>query len=78
LDDLNLRAKQEAFSRSLGELKYNQEDGIILIPIAGNLDIGSIELLKSNYNIDKLPTVLINEKQVITSIDELESIESYL
>ena len=72
------KAKQSAFSRFLGELKEKHGDSILLIPIAGDIDFGSIKMLRENYNITILPAVLIDEKFKIESIDELKDIEKYV
>jgi len=76
--EVNIESKQEAFSRYLIELKQEYGNEVILIPIAGSLDVNSIELLKSNYNIEELPSILVNEGNLITEIEDLETIRNYL
>ena len=75
--DQDLRAEQSVFAKKLEEIKQEQGDKLILIPIAGNLDVNSIEYLKFSYNITRLPSVLIDEETKIESIEELSSINSY-
>lgn len=72
--DLNKKAKQAIFSKVLEEIKENYKDKVILIPIAGDLDITSLNLLKSEYNIGELPCVLINEEVKITKLETSEEI----
>ena len=77
-DDPILVVKQRSFSKFLEEIKDKKGSSVVLIPIAGNLNIGSIEFLKSNYGVDSLPAVLVDEKVVATDIEELTNIEDYL
>lgn len=71
-------AKQRVFSKLLGELKEKYGNKIILIPIAADNDLPSIELLIKKYEIEKLPVLLINENISITELDSMEDIEKYL
>jgi len=71
-------SKQDLFSNLLGELKENKGDGLMLIPIAGDNDIPSINLLIKKYNITEFPTILIDEKIKVTNVEEIEDMEKYL
>ena len=77
-DDIGQNAKQKTFSRFLGEVKEEYGNEIILIPIAGNLGSNSVNLLMGTYGVNQLPSVLINENQTVTSIDDLPDIRQYL
>ena len=77
-EDVGIVAKQESFSRFLEELKKEKGEDVILIPIAGNLDINSVNFLKKSYGVGDLPTILIDEEHVITELNELMDIEKYL
>ncbi len=77
-EDMDVKSQQNIFSRKLSELKDTYGNNLILVPMAGNLNLTSIEILKRNYNILQLPTILINDKTRIESIDELETISNYL
>jgi hypothetical protein len=76
---LDLRAKQDVFSRLLGELKQKQGSNILLIPMAADNDISSINTLLNIYNISisELPVVLINGKIKLTDIGNINQLESY-
>ncbi|MEK6919381.1 MAG: hypothetical protein AABW73_05095 [Nanoarchaeota archaeon] len=68
------KAKQSVISNILAETKEELGHKIMLIPIAGDLNVSSIELMKNNYGIKELPSVLIDEKIVVdekTSKEEL-------
>jgi len=71
---LDLKSKQNVFSRLLGELKQKYGEKIFLIPMAADNDISSINILLDRYEIglEDLPVILIDEKIKIT---ELQSVE---
>jgi len=50
---------------------------VMLIPISGDNNLDSVDLLLDKYNIDIFPTILINEEFKIHNINELEEIEKY-
>jgi len=67
-------AKQNAFSKLLREVKESQGNSVILIPIAADMNLTSLDMLLKTYNVTKLPTVLIDEKVKLTELvtaDEL-------
>jgi len=76
---IELRAKQNIFSRLLGELKKKKGDEILLIPIAGNNNVTAVNLILDKYDIQEedLPVILIDEKIKITEIQTVEEIEKY-
>lgn len=76
--ELTQIAKQEAFSRALLEAKENSGESVILIPIAGNLELSSIDLLKKRYEIDTLPLVIIDEETRIDNLESLKELGNYL
>jgi hypothetical protein len=74
-DDVGKRGEQTFYGRMLTDLKNAYPDEILLIPIAANLDIASIELAKENYNIQIIPSIIIDEKKIVsgeTTVEELE------
>ena len=77
-DDSNMLAEQRTFSNYLGEIKKEYSSEIILIPIAGNFELNSINLLMNTYGITRLPSVLIDEKYKVEEINQLENIRNYL
>jgi len=72
------KALQEVYSKMLFQIKQQYGDTIILIPIAGDNNLTSINTLLSNYDIDKLPTILINEKTKITEKISIEDIKKII
>lgn len=69
---------QATFSRFLSDIKEGYGNKIILIPIAGDLDLNSLDLIKESYSINTYPAIIINEKIVIEDLDSLTKIENYL
>ncbi|MCK4552673.1 hypothetical protein KAT80_00525 [Candidatus Pacearchaeota archaeon] len=72
------KAKQKVFSNLLFQIKEEKKAEIMLIPIAADNNIGSINLLLDKYNITELPTILIDEKIKLTAIGGVEDIREHL
>ncbi len=75
---LDQKSRQRFFSNLLGELKSEEKGKVMLIPMAGDLEVGSINLLMDKYGVESLPAILIDEKVVLTDVESLEQIRSYL
>jgi len=77
---LDLRARQNVFSRLLGELKEKRGRDVFLIPIAVNEDVFSIKIILNKYDIseNELPVILIDENIKITDVQTVEELEEYL
>jgi len=76
----DLKAKESVFSKLLGELKEEYGDNMLLIPMAADNNITSIDLLLDIYDItyDDLPLILIDQEIKITEIQNLKEVEKYL
>ncbi|NCO11722.1 hypothetical protein CO038_02240 [Candidatus Pacearchaeota archaeon CG_4_9_14_0_2_um_filter_39_13] len=75
LEDLNVNAEQIFLGRMLEDMKEKNKDKMLLIPIAGNLDLASIDLILKDYGIEELPVILIDEDEIVSDLitfDELE------
>jgi len=71
-------SEQDAISNILRKLKEERGNDIILIPIAGNIGIDIVDLQLNSYNVTYLPSIIIDEKQVLEGFHELDEIKSYL
>lgn len=74
-DDLGKRAVQNSLEKVLSELKIRHPKEILLIPMAGNLGLDSVNMVKKEFGIEELPAIIVDEKQVVRelmSIDEME------
>ncbi len=76
---LELKAKQNVFSKLLTELKDRKGGDILLIPIAADTEASSINMILDRYNISKeeLPLILINREIKITEIQNIEELVKY-
>lgn len=75
--DLQKKSKQAVFSKFLEELKSKYGNEIILIPIARDMNLTSIELLTNNYGVNET-SIIIDESLIITKLKDLKLIEKYL
>ena len=71
-------SEQKFFSNLLNEIKEKYGNDALLIPIAGDNNLISLDLLMKKYNIIELPTILINEDIKMTEVKSMEDIEQYL
>ena len=78
-------AQQKVLSNVLKTVKEDKGNKIILLPIAGDLELykdgpnlRAVELQMRIYNVTNLPSVIINEKIVLEGFQTVEKIESYL
>jgi len=71
-------SKQKFFSGLLRQVKEKYGDSVILIPMAGDNDIPSINLILETYKIKELPIILIDEDTTLTEVNTKEDIEKYL
>jgi len=74
----NTQAKQITFSKVLSDAKTKYGDKIILIPIAYDTGVKSLDLFKKTYDLDKAPIIIINQEDIIKEIPTVEMIEKYL
>ena len=71
-------AQQKMISNILKEIKHKRGNSIVLIPIAGDLNLGIIDLQMKSYNVTSLPSILINEKTVMEGFHSEKEIEKLL
>lgn len=77
-NEVDIRAKQQFYSRLLLDLKLAHKDQILLIPIASDTDLSSISALLQNYNVSESPSIVLNEEDVISEIIALDELEAML
>jgi hypothetical protein len=77
-EEISKKAEQAALSRLLLDMKNNNGNKILLIPIAGNLDLESINVIKNQYKINKLPVLIVDEKVVIRELPTYEELEKLI
>jgi len=79
-NNLDTKAKQNVFSKLLIQIKEEKGDAVLLIPIAADNEISSINLILDGYGIskDQLPMILINGEIKITEIQTSKDILKHL
>lgn len=71
-------SEQKFFSNLLTEIKEKYGNNVLLIPIAGDNNLVSLDLLLKKYEITELPTILIDENIKMMEVKSMEDIEKYL
>ena len=77
IEDLAKKATQNVWSKILSDLKEKKGAEIVLIPIAVDGGLSSIETMVSNYKIKEYPVVII-DGTVITGLSSVEELEKYI
>ncbi len=77
-EDLAKKATQNVWSKVLFDLKQEEGENILLIPIAVDLDINSLNTIVKSFNISSYPVVIIDNKEVIQELISHEDLKKYL
>ncbi len=72
------KIKQDKISEILFELKQEYGQEMMLIPIAKDLDLSSVDTVIAKYKIETFPSVLINENILITDVPDKESLKKII
>jgi len=75
---IDQESKQKFFSNLLEQIKTKEGEKVMLIPIAGDNNIPSINILINQFNITDFPTILIDEKTKLTDIKNTSELENFL
>lgn len=73
-EDLTKKAEQNVWSKILYDVKAEMPDNLLLIPIAADTDLRSLEAMIEGYGIESLPVVIVNEEIVIRELVSSEDI----
>lgn len=76
-EDLAEQSKQEVFSRFLSDIKQELGNEIVLIPIAKNMNISSLDLMLEKFSVTQTAIVL-DEKTVYSDVDDLDDLREKL
>jgi len=71
------QATQNVWSKILLDAKKENED-TLLIPIAVDQDLNSLNLVLEPYNLTQFPAVIVNNKDVLYDIKDKSTIQSFL
>jgi len=65
-DSLETKAEESTVSQILTDMKDKHGDDLLLLPIAANLNLSSVNVLLKSYNITQLPALIIDENRTMT------------
>ena len=77
-EDLVKKATNRVWSRILFDLKQKVGNNILLIPIAADSDLTSLNSLILKFNISDYPVLIIDDKKVLFEVGSVDEIEKYL
>lgn len=76
--DLTVKAEQNIWSHVLYQVKAENNNNTLLIPISVDSNLISIQPLLNSLNITSYPAVVINDKNVLYNISTKSDVESQL
>ena len=76
--DLNKKAINNVWSKILGDLKEKKGGDILLISLAVDSDLASLNAVLKQFEISQYPAVVINNEYVIEELLSIEEFEEYL
>ena len=77
-DNLAQKATQNVWGKILFDLKQKHGGKVILIPIAADSNLASLNSFIGNLEIETYPTVIVDDRYILNEITSLEEIEKYL
>ena len=76
-EDITKKATQNVWSKIILDVKSPNED-ILLLPIAADQNLTSLDLLIMEHKITRFPALIINNNQTIYNLQNTASIEQFL
>lgn len=76
-ENLQIQATQNVWSKILLDIRTNNEN-ILLLPIAADQNLTSLNLLLDSHGISSFPAVVVNNKKVIYDLENASTITPYL
>ena len=76
-EDITKKAVQNVWSKIILDVKIQNED-ILLLPIATDQNLTSLDLLTNEHNITQFPALIINNNQVLYTLENTASIKQLL
>ncbi len=77
-DELNKKAEQGVFAKILSDLKNKKGNSFILIPIAVDNEIYSLNSFIDSKDIKEFPVIIINDKNYVYNLTTVAELEKYL
>jgi len=76
-EDVEVKSKQVVWSRILSDLKDSKGNEVLLIPIAADQGVDSLNALEKAYNVNQFPAVIVNEKKVLYDVESVGEFDDY-
>lgn len=76
-EDLEKKATQVVWSKILQDVRENNQD-ILLIPIATDQDLTSLDILLEDYGISQVPALVINNEAKVYELSDANQVEALL
>lgn len=76
--DLAKKATQDVWSKVLFDLKQEMGEEVILIPIAADSNLASLDVFLRKFNLTQYPVVIVNNKDVIDELSSVDDLKKYL
>ena len=76
--DIEMKSQQSVWSKILSDLKQEEGNDIILIPVAADQGVTSLDFLMNKYDVQSLPAVVINEEDVFYEHRTAEELKVFL
>jgi len=77
-EDLVKKATQNVWSKVLFDLKQEEGNKLLLIPIASDLNITSLNILIEKFNVSEYPVVIVNNKEAIYDLTSSVDLRKHL
>jgi hypothetical protein len=76
--DESVKLQQNLQSQVLVDLIHKCKEKLMVSPIPIDLGIGTVDMIKSQYNITKAPSILINESILLEGLQTKTDLEKYI
>jgi len=76
--DIAKIATQKVWSRILSDAKEKYGSEIILIPIAVDNNLSSVDVIVGKFNVEKFPAIIIGEKAILNDLTSSENLKIYI
>lgn len=76
-ENVTKKATQNVWSKIILDVK-NQNEDILLLPIAADQNLTSLDLLINDHNITQFPALVINNNHILYGLENVASIEQFL
>jgi hypothetical protein len=77
-EDTEKQATQNVWSKVLLDVKTLNGENVLLLPIAVDQNLTSLDLLVSEYEIERFPALIINNDDILYELDNPDYIEQFL